>query len=189
MKIENILLCGVGGQGTVLASKLLAYCAMRDGHEAKTAETIGMAQRGGSVVSHVRIGENKHSPLIPKGCADIIIAFEPAEAVRCISYLKKGGAVVVNTNAVMPVTASLSGTDYNSQTMLEYLENNVEKLYKVDGNEICKRCGSSKILNVALLAAAAKNGCLGMSTDDLKTAVSEFVPEKFRELNLKAIDA
>lgn len=189
MEIQNILLCGVGGQGTVLASKLLAYCAMREGNKAKTAETIGMAQRGGSVVSHVRIGDDKYSPLIPKGQADLIIAFEPAEAVRCLSYLKSTGAVVVNTNAVKPVTASLSGMEYNAQTMLEYLEANVEKLYKVDGNAICEKCGSSKILNVALLGQAAKNGCLGMDVDKLKTAVAEFVPEKFRELNLMAIDA
>jgi len=86
----NCLLCGVGGQGTVLASRMIAAAAMKRGLFAETAETIGMAQRGGSVVSHVRVGENQYSPLIPYGKADIIIGFEPAEAVRCLPYLKNG---------------------------------------------------------------------------------------------------
>ena len=86
---KSVILCGVGGQGTVLASKLISYAAMAKGEEVRSAETIGMAQRGGSVTSHVRIGEGAFSPLIPKGKADVMIAFEPAEAVRNLSYLKK----------------------------------------------------------------------------------------------------
>ena len=96
---KNCLLCGVGGQGVVLASKLIAYGAMEKGMFVRTSETIGMAQRGGSVVSHVRMGEEIHSPMIPKGCADVLLAFEPAEAVRNLSYLRRGpkeGIVIVN---------------------------------------------------------------------------------------------
>ena len=92
----NCMLAGVGGQGTVLASKLIAQSAMNQGLNARTAETIGMAQRGGCVVSHVRVGEEIHSPMIPFGEADVILGFEPAEAVRCLPYLKKDGAVVVS---------------------------------------------------------------------------------------------
>ena len=103
---KSILLAGVGGQGTVLASKLIAQAAIDLGFPARTAETIGMAQRGGCVVSHVRIGE-AHSPLIPKGKADIIIGFEPAEAVRCLPYLKEEGVVVTTKKAIKPVTASV----------------------------------------------------------------------------------
>ena len=87
---KNCLLCGVGGQGVVLASRLIAFAAMEKGNFVRTTETIGMAQRGGSVVSHVRMGEQVHSPLIPEGEADVILAFEPGEAVRCLPYLKKG---------------------------------------------------------------------------------------------------
>ena len=116
METMNILLCGVGGQGTVLASKLLAQCAIDRGVPAHTAETIGMAQRGGCVVSHVRIGE-AYSPLIPEHTADLIIAFEPAEAVRCLNYLKPNGAVIVNRRAIKPVTDSLSG-HYSGEDML-----------------------------------------------------------------------
>lgn len=89
---KNVLLCGVGGQGTVLASRLIALAAMEKGMEARGAETIGMAQRGGSVVSHVRIGENIYSPMIPHRGADVLICFEPAEAVRCLPYLKQTAA-------------------------------------------------------------------------------------------------
>ncbi len=94
--VINCILAGVGGQGTVLASKLIAQAAMDKGQNVRTAETIGMAQRGGCVVSHVRVGDEIFSPLIPKHTADIIIGFEPAEAVRCLSYLKKDGTVVVS---------------------------------------------------------------------------------------------
>ena len=98
----SIMLSGVGGQGTILASKLIAQAAMEKGLSARTAETIGMAQRGGCVVSHVRIGEEIHSPMIPIKGADLILGFEPAEAVRCLPYLKEGGAVVVSANTSAP---------------------------------------------------------------------------------------
>lgn len=185
---NNCLLCGVGGQGTVLAAKLIAFAAMAKGSSVRTAETIGMAQRGGCVVSHVRTGENIASPLIPKGGADVIIAFEPAEAVRCLSYLKKGGTVIVNKKAVKPVTASLGGSSYNGAEMIEYLEKNVQNLVVIDGDKICEMCGSAKVLNITLLAAAAKSGGLGIEIDDLKNAIIKMVPAKFHALNLKAIE-
>lgn len=185
--MNNILLCGVGGQGTVLASKLIAFAAMEKGLQVRTAETIGMAQRGGSVVSHVRIGEEIHSPLLPKGSADVIIAFEPAEAVRCISYLKKGGTVIVNKKAVRPVTASLQGTYLDGEDMLRYLQSQAGHVDVMDGEAICEACGSSKILNIVLLAAAAKSGSLGITPEELDSAIDKRIPEKFRALNKKAI--
>ena len=103
---KDIVLCGVGGQGTVLASKLISDAAMAQGIPIMSAETIGMAQRGGSVFSHVRLGEGVYSPMIAEGEADLILAFEPGEAVRCFPYLKEGGTVVVSNRAVMPVTAA-----------------------------------------------------------------------------------
>ena len=119
---KDILLCGVGGQGTVLASKLIASAAMRDGNIVHSAETIGMAQRGGSVTSHVRIGEKASAPLIPLGSADLILAFEPSEAVRNLKYLKKDGVVIVNSVPVKPVTESLKSTGYDGSEMIEYLK-------------------------------------------------------------------
>lgn len=94
---KNILLCGVGGQGTVLASKLIAYAAMKQGLAVRTSETIGMAQRGGCVVSHVRIGRMIDSPLVPRGSADLLLGFEPGETVRCLPYLRQGGTVIVSS--------------------------------------------------------------------------------------------
>lgn len=185
---HSCLLCGVGGQGTVLASKLIAFAAMERGEKVRTAETIGMAQRGGCVVSHVRTGAEAFSPLIPKGGADVLIAFEPAEAVRCLPYLKKEGTVVVSSKAVKPVTASLTDSAYDGREMLQYLREQVEKLYVLDMEEVLEECGSARVMNIALLAAAARTGSLGISIEELKAAVKKLLPERFQALNLKTID-
>lgn len=183
----NCLLCGVGGQGTVLASKLIAFAAMRRGEDVRTSETIGMAQRGGCVVSHVRTGKNIASPLIPKHTADIIIAFEPAEAVRCLDYLAPGGAVIVNKRAVMPITVNFGGAKYDACEMLSFLRERVENLTIVDGDEICAACGSPKVLNIALLAVAAQSGMLGMTVDELRECIKLRVKESYLEMNLRAV--
>lgn len=183
----NILLAGVGGQGTVLASRLLANAAIQRGETAHTAETIGMAQRGGSVVSHVRIGADAYSPLIPKGRADVIIGFEPAEAVRALPYLKQGGTVIVSSAAVKPVTDALADSGYSKNTMLEFLEKQNCKLIVIDGAAITDACGSAKALNIALLGAAAKAGVAGISPETLRQVVEGLNP-RFREANLKALE-
>ncbi len=185
---KNCLLCGVGGQGVVLASKLIACAAIDKGLFVRTTETIGMAQRGGSVVSHVRMGDEVCSPLIPKGRADIILAFEPGEAVRNLDYLKQGGTVVVNKKAVKPVTAALSEMPYNGMEMIEYLEKTVDNLLIVDGEEICRRAGSSKVLNTALLGAAVKSGILDVSIEEMKEEMKKNVKPKFIEMNERALE-
>ena len=185
----NCILSGVGGQGTILASKLLSQAAMNKGLAVRTAETIGMAQRGGCVVSHVRFGEEIYSPMVPLHCADIIIGFEPAEAVRCLPYLKKDGVVVVSQKAVMPVTASLGKGSYEPSDMLDFLKKNVKTLVIVDGEEICAQCGSSKVLNVALLGAACATGALGLTLAEIQTAISGRVAPQFIEMNTQALAA
>lgn len=184
----NILLSGVGGQGTVLASKLIATAALSTGNNVHTAETIGMAQRGGCVVSHVRIGENVYSPLIPKGTADIIIAFEPAEAVRTLSYLKQGGVVVTSSAAVKPVTDMFAEEPYDAALMLEYLDKHNIKTVIVDADEIIKRFGNAKSLNVALLGAATVSCDIGITKDDIARAVLSSTREAFHKQNLEAIE-
>ena len=129
---KDIMICGVGGQGTVLASKIIAAAAMEAGNVVHSAETIGMAQRGGSVTSHVRIGEDAYSPLIPQGAAEMMLAFEPAEAVRNISYLKKDGIVVVNSVPTRPVTESLQETGYDGREMITYLQSKLLSYGLVD---------------------------------------------------------
>ena len=182
---KDILICGVGGQGTVLASKIIAAAAMQEGSAVHSAETIGMAQRGGSVTSHVRIGNSAFSPLIPFGNADVILAFEPGEAVRNLKYLKKDGVAVVNTAAVKPVTESLSNTGYDGSEQIEYLKSKCSCIF-VNSDEVCASFGSSKFFNIIILGIAAGSGKLGISKEALLGQIEKRVPAKFIETNKKA---
>lgn len=184
---KNIVLCGVGGQGTVLASKLIAGAAMKKDIPVMSAETIGMAQRGGSVFSYIRMGEGLYAPMIAKGTADVIIGFEPGETVRMLPYLKSDGQVIVSRRAIMPVTATLSGSHYSGGEMIAYLEKHVPNLLVVDTEQACRRIGSSKALNILLLGAAIHSGALGLSEGDIKESIKERLPEKFHELNFQAL--
>ena len=183
---KNIIICGVGGQGTVLAAKVLSQAAISNGQRVLSAETIGMAQRGGSVVSHVRIGEDVFSPLVPQGQADVLIAFEAAEAVRNIAFLKEGGSVIVNKKVVQPVTASLSGKAFDENEMISYLEKVAGNVIAVDTDQARKDLGSTKVVNMVLLGAASKTGLI--SKDELKAALKLLVKPEFYELNVRAID-
>ncbi len=184
---RDFILCGVGGQGTILASKLLADAGLNANQSVIASETIGMSQRGGSVVSHVRIGQKALSPMIPLKNADVIIAFEPSEAVRNLGYLKDDGVLVVATKAIKPITATLGGGNYDGSEMIEYLKNNVSKLIVIDGEKICEQLGSSKVLNVVLLGASSASGMLGFTQDELKNAIEKRVAKKFIQLNYEAL--
>ena len=185
--MKNIVLCGIGGQGTVLASKLIASAAMSKGIPVMSAETIGMAQRGGNVFSNLRMGEGVHSPMIPKGQADIIIGFEPGETVRMIDYLKEGGTIVTNNRAVMPTTATLSGFHYDGGEMIDYLKRLDANLIVVDGDEAMRELGSSKVFNIVLLGAAIRSNALELSEEDIIEAMTKLLKPQFMELNKKAI--
>lgn len=184
----NCVICGVGGQGNVLASRLIAQVLLARNEHVKTAETIGMAQRGGSVASHVR-GGRPQSPLVPKGHADVLIAFEPGEAVRCIDFLAPGGTVVVNTQASQPPTAALHGVEYDGSEALNYLRSLANaSVIEVDGPSMCEKIGSAKVLNIVLLAAAVKSGALGISREEFENAIRERVKPRFHEMNLSAVN-
>ena len=187
MKHKNIILCGVGGQGTILASKLIAAAAMKKGLGVKTAETIGMAQRGGSVFSHVRLGEELHSPMIAPGQADIIIAFEPAEALRHLPFLKEGGTVVASLAPIFPVSTMIGDSSYPLEEVLQQLKNTIKKLTLIDSEAAVRELGSPKVLNVLLLGAAVRTGELGLELEDIEAALHEKVPARFHELNEKAL--
>ena len=190
--ITNILLCGVGGQGTVLAAKLLADAAIARGYQVKTTETIGMAQRGGSVVSHVRISDDRneliHSPLLPLHSADMIIGFEPAEVVRNLQYLKPDGAVVVSPKPVKPVTASLSGSSYEGPEMVRYIMAHVKMTAVVDTDKIAAECGSSIVVNIALLGAVTSMGRIDIGKAEIKEAMKKRIREKAIAINEKALE-
>ena len=168
----NCMIAGVGGQGTVLASKLIAAAAIKKGFDVRTTETIGMAQRGGSVFGHVRVGENIFSPIIPLGGADALIGFEPAETVRQLPFLRKGGSVIV----------------YNSgnRDMLQYLKENVKKITVIEAQRFTAH--SVKTLNVFLLGAAVQSTILPFDAETLTQVLTEMLPERFLEINLKAFE-
>ncbi|MBQ9065477.1 MAG: indolepyruvate oxidoreductase subunit beta [Blautia sp.] len=182
---KDIMICGVGGQGTVLASKIIAASAMEEGNTVHSAETIGMAQRGGSVTSHVRIGDRAYSPLIPSGSADLILAFEPAEAVRNLKYLKKGGMAVVNRIPTKPVTESLHPSGYNGTEMIEYLQGKCDCIF-VDADEVCASFGSTKFFNIIILGIAAGSGRLGIDKDTILAQIAKRVPARFADINRRA---
>lgn len=191
----NILLSGIGGQGTVLAAKILAQAAQEKGWAVRTAETIGMAQRGGTVTSHVRMadkGEDVQSSLLVKGSADLIVAFEPGEAARALPFLSSEGTIVTASTPVQPVTASLSGTPYRAADVLGNLEKSLEgtpaRLVVVDEAPILAQIGTTRALNTVLLAAALGTGCLPLTIDDLREAIRVCVKPRFVDLNLNAID-
>mgnify|MGYP002624691907 CR=1 FL=1 len=182
----NILLCGVGGQGTILASKLLAAAAKKAGETVHSAETIGMAQRGGPVTSQGRIGDDVYAPMIPRGSADLIIAFEPAEAVRNMDYLKEDGAIIVNEVCIRPVTESLAPTGYDGSEMLRYLRFRYQRLSVVNAGELCASFGSSKFFNVAVLGVAQGAGVLRFPKEIMLQTIEENVKEAFVEKNKEA---
>ncbi|SDF05343.1 indolepyruvate oxidoreductase subunit beta [Sporomusa acidovorans] len=184
----DCLLAGVGGQGTVLASKIIAQTAIGNHCFARTSETIGMAQRGGCVVSHVRLGDKNCSPAIPAGKADLIIGFEPAEAVRNLAFLKPGGRLLINTQPIIPVTSSLGGTSYQVNDILQYLESSGRQVVFIDGQKLCAQAGNGRVLNVVMLGVAIKQGFLPFSRDAVLKTMNDNLPKKFMELNSRALE-
>lgn len=211
----NIMLAGVGGQGTVLAAKVLAQAAANKGWQVRTAETIGMAQRGGNVVSHVRMGdkgEEVHAPLVAQGAADLIVGFEPAETARVLPYLAPGGLVVSARTSIQPVTAALSTTPYQGEDVLKHIGESLglgadvpddvhesgegasadvgkkAQLVVVDDAQICGELGTRKPLNMIMLASALSQGRIPLTVDDLKEAIALCVKPQLVALNLEAID-
>ncbi|MCQ4636618.1 indolepyruvate oxidoreductase subunit beta [Anaerovorax odorimutans] len=186
MKDINILIVGVGGQGTLLASVLLGNIALEEGFDVKLAEVHGMAQRGGSVVTHVRISENEvRSPLIEEGGADVIVAFEELEAYRWISYLKKDGAIFVNTQQIKPMPVIMGTAEYPAE-IVKFLNDNAEKVTCLDALGIATECGSIKAVNTVLLGAMAKE--LPFSKETWIRQIEKTVKPKFVELNKEAFE-
>ena len=183
----NILITGVGGQGIVLTSKLIAQTAMSKDIPVMSAETIGMAQKGGSVFSFLSLGDEACCPMFPQGSADILIAFEPAEAVRMLPYLKTHGRVIVNTHPIMPVTATLKGSDYTGAEMLEYLKANVSDVLTIDADRGCAEIGSPKVLNMIMLGAALRSGVLPFTLEDIEDVMKATVRPQFVEMNSRAL--
>ncbi len=185
--ISNILLCGVGGQGTLLASNVLAEAAMESGFDVKKSEVHGMAQRGGSVVSHVRFGDKVHSPLIRKGECDLLISFETLEALRWSEFLRPGGLVIMNTQKILPMSVS-AGTSIYPDGIGELLEKLPASVVAVDGIGNAQKLGNAKCLNVVMLGVLARK-LSGIKETVWKEVLAKRLPAKILDLNMKAFDA
>lgn len=179
----NILIAGVGGQGTLLAGKILAHLLLSEGFDVKVSEVHGMSQRGGSVVTHVRFGKTVFSPVIDKGCADIIVAFELLEAARCLEYAKPGAKIVVNVQKIEPMPV-VTGSALYPEQLEEKMQAAGAEVIAADCLALAQQAGSAKAVNVVLL------GCLSALFDIPEhswiEAIEAAVPEKFLELNRKA---
>ena len=183
METKNIMIVGVGGQGSLLASKLLGRLLLTKGYDIKVSEVHGMSQRGGSVVTYVRYGEKVYSPIIEEGEADIVLAFEQLEAARYLPYLKKGGAVVVNTQKMDPMPVVTGAAKY-PEGVLDAIAAKGVQVLAVDALSLAEQAGSVKAVNVVLIGAMAKS--LQQDPEVWLKAIEETVPAKFLEMNRKA---
>ncbi len=182
--VKNIMIVGVGGQGTLLASKLLGYVLMHQGYDVKVSEVHGMSQRGGSVVTYVRYGRKVYSPVIDKGEADYILSFEKLEALRWIEYLGQGGQIITNTQEVDPMPVITGAAEY-PKDIVDKLKKAGAKVDAKDFLSIAEKAGSSKAVNIVLMGRLSEYFD-EISYEDWSAAIDAVVPERFRELNHRA---
>ncbi len=184
METKNIMIVGVGGQGTLLTSRILGALTIHAGYDVKLSEVHGMAQRGGSVVTFVRYGDKVNEPIVEEGQADVLIAFERLEALRYAHFLKKGGAIVVNDQRIDPMPVVIGAAKY-PDNIIEDLGKN-HRIFKVDAMEEAKKLGNSRIFNVIVLGVAAQH--MNFSKEDWLTVIENTVPSKTVEINKKAFE-
>ncbi len=184
MDTKNIMIVGVGGQGSLLASKLLGKILLDKGYDVKVSEVHGMSQRGGSVVTYVRFGDKVYSPIIDEGECDFLVSFEKLEAARYVSFMKKGGVIVTNTQEIDPMPVITGQAEYPSDILEKVKELDV-KVDQLDCLSIANSAGSSKAVNIVLMGRLS-NYFSDIEVEEWEKAIRTSVPEKFLELNLKA---
>ncbi|MGC8601882.1 MAG: indolepyruvate oxidoreductase subunit beta [Thermoprotei archaeon] len=187
----DMVVCGVGGQGTLVLSSVVAAAAVLAGLKVVAGETHGQAQRGGTASSHVRIREKEEpAPLIPLGSADVLLSLEFWEAMRYAKYLKRGGLAIVATDKVIPVTASVGLTKYPTmEEFKSYMKAVTDKVYLVDAGTVARSVGELRATNSVLLGSLARQYQLPFDLDTLKRAISLYVPKRAVDVNLKAFEA
>lgn len=183
MKTTNILICGVGGQGILLAGELLGNIALESGFDVKKSEIHGMAQRGGSVVSHIRFGEKIYSPTIKEGGADFILSFEKMETLRYIPYLKEDGIVIVNNQKISPTNISIKASTY-IENIEEHLNGKCKLIKTVDAIRVAGKVGNIKAVNVVMIGALSK--FLMFTEDNWNKTFNSLIPKKYLDLNISA---
>ena len=181
----NIMIVGVGGQGTLLTSKILGAAFMMDGHDVKVSEVHGMAQRGGSVVTYVKCSEKVHSPVIGKGEADLILAFEQLEAARWLPFLKPGGRILISTQQIDPMPV-ITGAEAYPENIIDKIDVSEKNIVAVDAPELAEKAGSSKAINVVMIGAMVR--FMGLSKYQFEDALTETVPEKYLKMNQTAFN-
>lgn len=181
---KNIMIVGVGGQGTLLASRILGNVVIEEGYDVKVSEVHGMSQRGGSVVTYVKYGDKVYSPIIDKGGADIVLAFELLEAYRAMPFVKKGGKMIVNTQKISPMPVITGKAEY-PKNIEEKLAAKLD-LQAVDALTLAQRAGNIKAVNVVLIGLLAKSS--EIPYEKWVSAIEKTVPAKFLEVNKKAFD-
>ena len=180
MKTQNVMIVGVGGQGSLLASKLLGRLLLNKGYDIKVSEVHGMSQRGGSVVTYVRFGEKVYSPVIDKGQADFIVSFELLEAARWTEYLKPGGKIITNTQKINPMPVIIGATDY-PEALDEKMKQSGIDLDALDALTLATQAGSSKAVNLVLMGRLSKY--FDIPEEEWMQAIEASVPPKFLEMN------
>lgn len=180
---KNIMIVGVGGQGSLLASKLLGHLLLTEGYDVKVSEVHGMSQRGGSVVTYVRFGEKVYSPVIDKGECDFIVSFEKLEAARYVDYLKTDGRIVVNTQEIDPMPVIIGAASY-PENLIEKMENLGIQIDAMDCLTLAQQAGSAKAVNIVLMGRLSKY--FDIPEEKWLQAIKDCVPAKFVEMNLKA---
>ena len=183
MKTKNIMIVGVGGQGSLLASKLLGRMLLQKGYDIKVSEVHGMSQRGGSVVTYVRFGDKVYSPVIDKGEADFIVSFELLEAARWTEYLKPGGKIVVNTQQIAPMPVITGAAEY-PQGSAEQMKAAGLDVDAFDALALAEQAGSAKAVNIVLMGHLSRN--FDFTEEEWMDAIEKSVPAKFLELNKTA---
>lgn len=182
---KSIMIVGVGGQGTLLASRILGSALLDCGYDVKVSEVHGMSQRGGSVVTYVRSGEKVASPIIEKGEADIILAFEQLEAARWLSFLKPDGKIIVNTQTIDPMPVVIGSAEY-PEGVIDALKASGADIEAIDALSLAVEAGTAKAVNVVLIGAMARS--MPLDKEIWIKALTESVPSKFLDLNLKAFE-
>jgi indolepyruvate ferredoxin oxidoreductase beta subunit len=185
----NIIICGVGGQGVVAVSELLGNAAVRGNVAVKGSEVLGMAQRGGSVFSNLRLGGDVIAPMTPEGKCDVLIAVEPSEALRNIQYLAKNSVVVLNTTTVLPYTVYLGASGYPTQEeIINKLKKVTDRIITLDASTLAKEAGSLQATNVVMLGALFGTGLMPVKDETAKEAILGRFKAKVGEMNIKAFD-
>jgi len=190
VKEYNIVITGVGGQGILTAANLLGWAALHAGYKVRVGEVHGMSQRFGSVIAYVRFGEDVYGAMVPEGKADVILAFEPVEALRYINYLKEGGLVIANSNPIPPVQVSMGLATYPSMEEIKKIieEDFKGKLITLDAEKLALEAGNVITTNVVLIGALTQTPGFPLSAEHVKEVIRLSVPKKAVDVNMKAFE-